>query len=202
MKALSIRPPWSSLIVIGEKPVENRSWPTRYRGPCVIHASKTWDAEGARYLRENMRIHVPPMGDHTFGALIGLADLCDCVQDHPSRFFFGPFGFVFQEPIVFECPIPWRGMQGLFDVPDSVIHRALQGCAEETARKDRAWYVKELRSEECTCGRPKRSGFSFCYECFQSLSPTTRSSLYQKIGAGYEGTFDAAVQELEQVGRI
>jgi hypothetical protein len=201
MKALSIRPPWPGLIVTGEKPVENRQWPTKYRGPCAIHASKTWDAAGAQYLREHMGIHVPPRDHHTFGALIGIADLRDCVQGHPSRFFFGPFGFVFQEPAAFDRPVPWRGEQGLFDVPDSVIHRALQGHAQETARKDRAFYILELRSEECTCGRPKRPGFAFCYECFQSLSPTTRRSLYQKIGAGYEDAFDAAVQELEQNGR-
>lgn len=204
MKALSIRQPWARLIAIGEKPVENRAWPTKYRGPCVIHASKTWDGTGAQYLREQMGVYVPPRDHHAFGALIGFADLCECVRDHPSRFFSGPFGFVFQEPHAFDHPVPWRGQQGMFDVPDSVVHRALQARVQEaaTAAKDRAWYVKELRSEECTCGRPKRSGFSFCYECYHALSPATRQALYQKIGAGYDAAFDAAVRELEQLGRI
>ena len=40
MKALSIRQPWAWLIVCGHKPLENRSWPTPYRGPLLIHAAK------------------------------------------------------------------------------------------------------------------------------------------------------------------
>ena len=42
MKTLSIRPPWAWLIVHLPGPwknVENRSWPTRYRGPLLIHSS-------------------------------------------------------------------------------------------------------------------------------------------------------------------
>ena len=40
MKALSIRQPWAWLIVNGHKDIENRSWPTRFRGPVLIHAAK------------------------------------------------------------------------------------------------------------------------------------------------------------------
>ena len=38
MKALTIRQPWASLIALGVKTIETRSWPTRYRGPIAIHA--------------------------------------------------------------------------------------------------------------------------------------------------------------------
>src|SRR5438045_8559495 len=38
MKALSIRQPWAWLIVNGHKPVENRSWSTKYTGKLLIHA--------------------------------------------------------------------------------------------------------------------------------------------------------------------
>lgn len=40
MKALSILQPWATLIAIGAKKIETRSWPTNYRGPIAIHASK------------------------------------------------------------------------------------------------------------------------------------------------------------------
>src|SRR6267378_3713180 len=43
MKIISIRQPWASLIVSGVKDVENRTWSTRYRGPVLIHASRTAD---------------------------------------------------------------------------------------------------------------------------------------------------------------
>jgi ASCH domain len=43
MKIISIRQPWAGLIVSGLKDVENRTWPTRYRGPILIHASQRPD---------------------------------------------------------------------------------------------------------------------------------------------------------------
>ena len=55
---LSIRQPYAWLIVNGFKPVENRTWPTRFRGRILIHAGVTYpkgeyadDAEsfGSRY---------------------------------------------------------------------------------------------------------------------------------------------------------
>jgi ASCH domain-containing protein len=44
MKIISIRQPWASLIVSGAKDVENRTWPTRYRGPVLVHASQRADS--------------------------------------------------------------------------------------------------------------------------------------------------------------
>lgn len=40
MKALTVTEPWATLIAIGAKRIETRSWPTDYRGPVAIHASK------------------------------------------------------------------------------------------------------------------------------------------------------------------
>jgi len=40
MKALTISQPFASLIASGSKFVENRTWPTSYRGPLAIHAGK------------------------------------------------------------------------------------------------------------------------------------------------------------------
>ena len=40
MKTLTIRQPWASLIAVGVKTIETRSWSTRYRGPLAIHAGK------------------------------------------------------------------------------------------------------------------------------------------------------------------
>lgn len=38
-KAISIKQPWAYLICAGIKDVENRTWPTKYRGRVYIHAS-------------------------------------------------------------------------------------------------------------------------------------------------------------------
>lgn len=40
MKAITIIQPWATLIAIGNKQIETRSWSTKYRGPLAIHAGK------------------------------------------------------------------------------------------------------------------------------------------------------------------
>jgi hypothetical protein len=40
MKALTLTQPWATLVAIGAKTVETRSWETNYRGPLAIHAAK------------------------------------------------------------------------------------------------------------------------------------------------------------------
>lgn len=40
MKALSLTQPWASLVAVGAKRIETRSWRTSYRGPLAIHAAK------------------------------------------------------------------------------------------------------------------------------------------------------------------
>lgn len=40
MKAISLTQPWASLVAIGAKRIETRSWYTNHRGPLAIHASK------------------------------------------------------------------------------------------------------------------------------------------------------------------
>lgn len=40
MKALTLYQPWATLVAIGAKTIETRSWSTNYRGPLAIHASK------------------------------------------------------------------------------------------------------------------------------------------------------------------
>ena len=50
MKALSITQPWATLIAIGAKTIETRSWSTLYRGDLAIHAAKGFP----RYARETL----------------------------------------------------------------------------------------------------------------------------------------------------
>lgn len=40
MKAITIWQPWASLLAMGIKQYETRSWATSYRGPIAIHAAK------------------------------------------------------------------------------------------------------------------------------------------------------------------
>lgn len=40
MKALTLTQPWATLVAIGAKKIETRSWRTKYTGPLAIHAAK------------------------------------------------------------------------------------------------------------------------------------------------------------------
>jgi hypothetical protein len=69
MKALTISQPYASLIADGSKFVENRTWPTNYRGQLAIHAGK-----GSQYLtRHELR-------EYPTGCIIAIADLTSCVR--------------------------------------------------------------------------------------------------------------------------
>ncbi len=57
--ALSIRQPWAWLIINGYKDIENRSWPTNYRGTFFIHASKTFDNTGYKIVKERYKNNNP-----------------------------------------------------------------------------------------------------------------------------------------------
>lgn len=50
MKAITLHQPWATLMALGAKRIETRSWPTHYRGPLAIHAGKTLPA----YARETL----------------------------------------------------------------------------------------------------------------------------------------------------
>jgi len=83
MKIISIRQPWAHLIVNGSKNIENRSWSTKYRGPVLIHASKTVNRRACAEL--GLDSHELPTG-----GVVGIAELVNCVEDHSSRWFEGP----------------------------------------------------------------------------------------------------------------
>lgn len=51
MKALTLTQPWASLVALGEKKIETRSWQTHYRGPLAIHAAKTFGKGGEKDIR-------------------------------------------------------------------------------------------------------------------------------------------------------
>ena len=40
LRCLTLTQPWATLVAIGAKRIETRSWPTHYRGPIGIHAAK------------------------------------------------------------------------------------------------------------------------------------------------------------------
>ncbi|HZR35695.1 MAG TPA: ASCH domain-containing protein [Nevskia sp.] len=120
MKALSILQPWAWAIAQGYKDVENRRWPTKYRGWFLIHAGKTWSYEQDDDLAACMeQFPQLPWASTTFqrGGAIGIAQIVACVEQHNSRWFNGPYGFVIRSARPIE-PFAYRGQLGWFDVPE------------------------------------------------------------------------------------
>lgn len=130
MKALTICNPYPVMILRGEKRVENRTWPTRYRGRLYMHAGKSrswWDEE----------IDTKRYPNAAWGAVVGIVDLIDCVhinQIHSGQFdqkypwllghahVNGPWCWILGSvtPI---GPWPWRGAQGLFEIDEDELGR-------------------------------------------------------------------------------
>lgn len=110
--------PWAALIVHGRKDIENRSWPTRFRGPVLIHAGKKLDLDAQDDLDAGMH---PVTGDYfdkdglTFdrGGIVGVAEIVDCVTSSRSPWFVGEYGFLIRNarPLPF---MPCRGALGFF----------------------------------------------------------------------------------------
>lgn len=48
MRILSLTQPWATLVAIGAKTIETRSWSPNYRGPLAIHAAKSLAPLGGR----------------------------------------------------------------------------------------------------------------------------------------------------------
>ena len=129
-KALSVRAPWWWFILHGGKDIENRDWPTTYRGPVLLHASKWWQtvealedmadfgplAEKAGAPKVTMEM-VRPHG----GCIVGMVDIVGCVERSDSPWFFGRFGFQLVNPVAFVTPISCKGMLGFFSVSDDVL---------------------------------------------------------------------------------
>jgi activating signal cointegrator 1 len=117
MRALTIQQPWAHLIIRGDKRVENRTWPTRYRGPLAIHAGKgrAWlrRAEGSGFRVRGSELD--------FGAVIGTVELVDCLplDEYRQRYgddeyACGPWCWVLRDARPLAEPVPCRGSLGLW----------------------------------------------------------------------------------------
>ena len=136
MKALSIRQPWAWMILHAGKDIENREWPTRFRGRVLVHASKGMtqrEYDEAFEFAQNAYgryLHIPFSGVLDRGGIVGSVEIVDCVTRSDSRWFVGTYGFVLRDPVVLPFQ-PYRGALGFFDTHNAPGEAALP--AKETA---------------------------------------------------------------------
>jgi len=67
MKVLTLYQPYATLVAVGAKRIETRSWSTKYRGPLAIHVSKhkeidhkLWWSEPFATALEGTLVHIGP----------------------------------------------------------------------------------------------------------------------------------------------
>lgn len=144
--ALTIKQPWASLIVMGRKDIENRSWPTKFRGSVLIHASKKKDEdELCSFMDLRAARNLPRLsgsltwGDCPAGGVIGMADIVDCVDSSESPWFVGEYGFVLAN----ARPLPFfacRGALGFWkcEYPAALLGETVRPLATGESADDRS----------------------------------------------------------------
>ncbi|HLI72169.1 MAG TPA: ASCH domain-containing protein [Ktedonobacteraceae bacterium] len=139
MKALSLIQPWATLVAIGAKRIETRSWTTNYRGPLAIHASRRLSPAEAR-LCCTVPFHAAlTAGGYRFdsasrqnpfrlplGMVVAVANLVEVQQitvsnipGEPERSFGdytpGRYAWLLSEIVCLPEPISSRGLPGLWE---------------------------------------------------------------------------------------
>lgn len=74
MKVLTIKQPWATLIMQGDKRFEFRGWKTKYRGKLLIHAGKGVDKDAVERLKKYLPQILPS------GKILGEVTLVDCIK--------------------------------------------------------------------------------------------------------------------------
>ena len=139
IKALSLWQPWASLILLGHKHYETRSWFTDYRGKLVIHAakkkSKSHQINVLDYLKTHYEIDIK-FDSLLFSQAVAICDLTDCFAmkeehliptvknelEHTCGIWdYGRWAWKLENVQAIAPPVPLRGRQGLFSVDSSLF---------------------------------------------------------------------------------
>jgi activating signal cointegrator 1 len=126
MKALTLYQPWATLISIGAKKIETRSWSTNYRGPLAIHAGKKLPNIDPHFLREPF--HSCLLGHEIpFGFVVATCELVDVeriyadsyIPGKPELMFgdytIGRYMWKLEHVKILPGPIPAKGAMGLWE---------------------------------------------------------------------------------------
>lgn len=139
---LTLHQPWAHWMATGVKRIENRDWPPpkwMVGRHIALHAGKTYDDDGAAFIAETFPELVPP-ATYEHGAVIAVAKIEAVITRRPPgweqqllasepalrpedlRWFFGAFGWLLVDAVQIE-PVPCRGMQKLWNLPDPVLEQ-------------------------------------------------------------------------------
>lgn len=161
MKVLSLLQPWATLVVLGHKKIETRSWKTEYQGTLLIHASKGLGKEQKALCKAPFFADaLKEVDELPLGSIIGKINLLgvfsfdmplirEAIEDNrsvhiggrnvaftPKEISFGSYspgrwGWQMESPVQFKKPIPCRGSLSLWDFDERICLQC--GCSENDA---------------------------------------------------------------------
>lgn len=143
MKGLTLTQPWATLVAIGAKSIETRSWYTSYRGPIAIHAAKGFPRDAMRLCLEQPFLDAlypagfVGAGALPVGAIVAIANLVDCLptaftkipearllsEQAFGNFEHGRYAWWLLDVRRLPEPIPCKGALGLWTVPVEIESR-------------------------------------------------------------------------------
>jgi len=145
MKAITLWQPWASFMFANlpypPKTIETRTQQRRHRGPLAIHAGKREPAWVRRMFSEDRDLSdlmleylgVTDVGDLPHGCVLGVVKMVSCVptdsiRDELSRTerLLGDYdtdraAIITADPSRLVSPVPWRGRQGWWNLPDDAL---------------------------------------------------------------------------------
>lgn len=136
-KCISLYQPWAQLVVMGKKKFETRSWKTHHTGLLLIHAGLNTSFVNDLLNNEQFKKHIPSANLLSTGRIIGAVDMHGCFPAHDilkilgeqnereeiafGNYERGRFAWKLKYALMFDKPIPFRGFQRLFDVPEELV---------------------------------------------------------------------------------
>ncbi len=121
--------PWASLIPLGLKHYETRSWKTNYRGKLLICSAAASSGQHKEYLKICSEIELPPWSDFPHGCAIAICDLVDCIEMTPEfieqqskteilcgDWQVGRYAWKLENIELITEPFAVKGKQGLFNI--------------------------------------------------------------------------------------
>lgn len=157
LRAISLWQPWASLMALGAKHIETRSWPTDYRGYVAIHAAQKWNAD-LRELTysepfwESLNEEYDQANDLPRGVIVAVGHLSGCLSTHDRNLIpaphtnehhfgdYAPKRYMWLFPRIWKLssPVYVRGRQGFWTLTEGetdVVKAMLpEGCELDEGR--------------------------------------------------------------------
>lgn len=139
MRAISLHQPWATAMALGFKTFETRDWRPQVDAPfdMAIHAAKVWRPEQVRFYSNMRTVHPDLPAEMPLGKIVAVVSVRAFHRTEEAAPGLGRVELLWgnYDPLrwawetsnlrVLREPLAWRGQQGFFAVPDSVLRGAL-----------------------------------------------------------------------------